>query len=256
MFWQHCVYKIHKSIYQTRPFQPGIHTSGTYMVDGVLSSPLMGGERKEERKMETQNFKGQHVGREWQRQQQGLAWLGWGDYNTYTQRIIWHRLCQGKRWHRAIFYMLLACTVDLRSFTQTGAKASFFMDEGHHFLTLQSFPFLTFFSSFCAILPLPKVEQVGTACIIKALWLTAALHHSQQISRLMSSFCPSDPPATISCWESDFNTQNSEGTLCREAPIQHLQSFSFLYHLQQNALETSENREVPSLVNSCKKLRV
>lgn len=32
--------------------------------------------------------------------------------------------------------------------------------------------------------------------------------------------------------------------------MQHLQSFSFLYHLQENALGISENRDVPSLVNS------
>lgn len=38
--------------------------------------------------------------------------------------------------------------------------------------------------------------------------------------------------------------------------MQHLQIFSFLYNLQENALGTSENREVPSFVNSAREAEI
>lgn len=158
--------------------------------------------------METQNFKGQRVGKGWQwRQQQGLAELGWGNYNTYTQRVTWHRLCQGKKWHRAIFDMLLACAMSLRSLTQTDKEPPSHLggDVTPHFLY---FAVLSPSGFVCISLPLPWAEETkdrlyqlgseGNCC---------PTSHPQQFCCLISSFCSSDTPATTYCWEPKTSTQ-------------------------------------------------
>lgn len=87
----------------------------------------------------------------------GVSRTGWGDYNTYTQRVAWHRLCQGKEWDRAIFYMLLACAAGLRSFTQMGARS--FLPISMARSPLPNFAVVSLSGFGCTFLPLPPAGE-------------------------------------------------------------------------------------------------
>lgn len=87
----------------------------------------------------------------------GVSRTGGGDYNTYTQRVTWHRLCQGKKWDRAIFYMLLACAAGLRSFTQMGARS--FLPILMERSPLPNFAVVSLSDLVCTFLPLPPTGE-------------------------------------------------------------------------------------------------
>lgn len=108
--------------------------------------------------------------------------------------------------------MLLACAVGLRSFTQTGAKSFLLMWMERS--PLPNFAVLSPSGFVCTFLPLLQAgarrdslyqQGSGADC--------CPTSHSKQFYGLISSFCPSDPPASISCWEPKTPMNKTQGAL-------------------------------------------